>query len=62
MDVVYAAERQSIAELLADYVKQDIGPDDIELVENPAQTGSFYIGWRSRRYVLSPAGDIQARL
>lgn len=61
MDVVYAAERQSIAKLLADYVKQDIRPHEIDLVENPAQTGSFYIGWRLRRYVLSPAGEIRVR-
>lgn len=61
MDVVYAAERQSIATLLADYVKQDIHPDEIDLVENPAQTGSFYIRWRLRRYVLSPAGEIENR-
>lgn len=58
MDVIYAAEKPSIAKLLADYVKQDIQPEDIDVAENPAETGSFFIGWRLHRYVLSPAGQI----
>ena len=56
MDVIYAAEGPSIAKLLGDYVKQDVSPEDIDVAENPAETGSFLIGWRFRRYVLSPAG------
>lgn len=58
MDVVYAAEKRSIAELLGDYVKQDVHPEEIDVTENPGETGSFYVGWRSRRYVLSPGGEI----
>jgi hypothetical protein len=58
MDVIYAAERPSIAKLLGDYVDQDVSPEDIEVAENPAETGSFLIGWRFRCYVLSPAGRV----
>jgi hypothetical protein len=60
MDVIYAAEKRSIAELLGDYVKQDVGPDDIDVTENPGETGSFYIGWGLRRYRLSPGGVIMS--
>jgi hypothetical protein len=58
MDVIYAAEKTSIAELLGDYVNQDISPEEINVTENPSETGSFYVGWRFNRYVLSPAGEI----
>jgi hypothetical protein len=60
MDVIYAAEKPSIAKLLGDYVKLKIDPEDIDVTENPAETGSFLIDWRLRRYVLSPAGEIAA--
>jgi len=60
MDVIYAAEKRSIAELLGDYVHDDVDPEDINVAENPSETGSFYIGWGLRRYVLSPAGKIAA--
>ncbi len=60
MDIVYAAEKRSIAELLADHVRRDIGPEEIDVTENPSETGSFFIGWGPRRYVLSPAGHIVA--
>jgi len=58
MDVIYAAEKPSIAKLLGDYVKREVSPEDINVTENPNETGSFYIGWRFRRYVLSPSGAI----
>ena len=58
MDVIYAAEKRSIAELFGDYVKQDVGPDEIDVTENPGETGSFYIGWGLNRYRLSPGGAI----
>jgi hypothetical protein len=58
MDVIYAAEKRSIAELLGHHVHRDIGPEDIDVADNPSQTGSFFIGWGLHRYVLSPAGEI----
>jgi hypothetical protein len=58
MDIIYAAEKRSIAELLGNYVSEDVQPEEINVVENPSETGSFYIGWRLNRYVLSPAGEI----
>ena len=60
MDVIYAAEKRSIAEFLEHYVKENVRPEDINVTENPSETGSFYVGWRLRRYVLSPAGGIAA--
>lgn len=60
MDIVYAAEKPSIAKLLGEYVKQDVAAEDIHIHENPRETGSFLIGWRLRRYVLSPSGRILA--
>ena len=60
MDVIYAAEKRTIAELLEDHVKENVRPEDINVTENPGETGSFYIGWRLGRYVLSPAGEIAA--
>jgi hypothetical protein len=58
MDVIYAAEKTSIAELLGDYVKEDVRPEEISVTENPSETGSFFVGWRLQRYMLSPAGEI----
>ena len=60
MDIIYAAEKRTIAELLEDHVKEHVRPEDINVAENPSETGSFFIGWRLRRYVLSPAGEIAA--
>jgi len=60
MDIVYAAEKPSIASLLAEHVSRDIAPDEIKVTANPNETGSFYIGWRLNRYVLSPGGHIAA--
>jgi hypothetical protein len=58
MNIVYAAEKPSIAKVLGDYVKQDVRPEDIMVTENPDETGSFFVGWRFDRYVLSPSGQI----
>jgi hypothetical protein len=60
MDVIYAAEKRSIAELLGDYVNRAVDPDEIDVTENPGETGSFYIGWGLRRYRLSPGGEIKS--
>ena len=58
IDIVYAAEKPSIATLLSERVKREIGPEDITVTENPDETGSFFIGYRLNRYVMSPDGDI----
>jgi len=58
MDIVYAAEKPSIAKLLSDHTQRRVEPEDIRVTENPDETGSFCIGWRFENYVLSPNGDI----
>ena len=58
MDIVYAAEKPSIARLLSERVNRRVTPDEILVSENPDETGSFFIGYELSRYVLSPAGDI----
>ena len=59
MDIVYAAEKPSIATLLAEFTRQPVKPEDIRVSENPDETGSFYIGWQLDKYVLSPDGQIE---
>lgn len=61
MNIVYAAERTSIAGLLGDYLREAVDPDEIQVTENPSETGSFYIGWHCRRFLLSPAGRVTSQ-
>ena len=58
MDIVYAAEKPSIARLLSERIKRQVSPDEILVTENPEETGSFYIGLDFNRYVMSPGGEI----
>ena len=58
MNIVYAAEKPSIATLLSQYMQRRVGPDEIKVSENPDETGSFYIGFNLDHYVLSPNGEI----
>lgn len=58
MDIIYAAEKPSIATLLSQYVRREVRPDEIKVSENPDETGSFYIGFDLDHYVLSPSGEI----
>ena len=58
MDIIYAAEKPSIARLLSKHVRRQVRPDEIKVSENPDETGSFYIGFDLDHYVLSPSGEI----
>ena len=58
MDIVYAAEKRSIAKLLSDHMQRRVAPEEIEVTENPDETGSFCIDLNFERFVLSPSGDI----
>ncbi len=62
MDIVYAAEKPSIAMLLSEYTKRNVQPDEIDVSENPDETGSFFIGFRRNHFVLSPDGKIESDL
>ena len=59
MDIVYAAEKPSIADVLSDRLRNRVRPQDIEVHENPNETGSFLVKWRFSRYVVSPNGDVE---
>lgn len=58
MDIIYAAEKPSIATLLSQHVKRRVRPEEIKISENPDETGSFYIGFNLDHYVMSPDGEI----
>ncbi len=60
MDIVYAAEKPSIAKLLSDHTRRRVRPEEIQVTENPDETGSFYIGFKLDHYVLSPNGVIES--
>jgi hypothetical protein len=62
MDIVYAAEKPSIADVLSDRLRDRVRPQDIEVHENPDETGSFLVKWRFSRYVVSPNGDVEPDL
>ena len=58
MDIVYAAEKPSIARLFSERMQRFVQPVELRITENPDETGSFYIGWQLDRYVMSPDGGI----
>ena len=61
MDIVYAAEKPSIADVLSDRLCDRVRPQEIEVHENSEQTGSFLVTWRLNHYVMSPNGDVEAK-
>lgn len=60
MDIVYAAEKPSIAKVLSEHVKREVNPREISVHANPNETGSFFIRWRFDRYVMSPNGAVES--
>ena len=60
MDIVYAAEKPSIAGVLSEHVNDRVDPRDIEVSANPDETGSFLIRWRLEDFVLAPNGEVVA--
>lgn len=60
MDIVIAAEKPSIAKLLSEHVRRTVRPEEIEVTENPDETGSFYIGFNLDHFVMSPNGAIES--
>jgi hypothetical protein len=61
MDIVYAAEKPSIADVLSDRLRDFVSPQEIEVHENPDETGSFLVTWRLNQYILSPGGEVESR-
>jgi len=60
MDIVYAAEKPSIAKVLSEHVKRNVKPADIQVDANPDETGSFFIRWNLDRFVMSPNGEVES--
>ena len=59
MDIVYAAEKPSIADVLSNRLRDRVKPQEIEVHENPDETGSFFVRWRFNDYVVSPNGEVE---
>lgn len=60
MDIVYAAEKPSIARVFSEYIERRVEAEDIRVSENPNETGSFYIGFALDHYVMLPDGRIES--
>lgn len=60
MHIVYAAEKPSIAGILADHVQAPVDEDEIEVRANPNETGSFLVRWGPERFVLMPDGRVSS--
>ena len=60
MDIVYAAEKPSIASVLSDHISHEVGEQEIEVRHNPDETGSFLIQWNLHNFVMSPNGAVES--
>jgi len=58
MNIVYAAEKPSIAGILSEHLDCPVGAREIEVVDNPDETGSFLVRWRWQQFVLAPDGHL----
>ncbi|MEM1176470.1 MAG: hypothetical protein AAGI27_16880 [Pseudomonadota bacterium] len=58
MEIVYAAEAPSIADLLAEHIDTPVHPSEIRVSQNPDETGSYLINHRLGEYRMSPSGRI----
>ena len=58
MDIVYAAEKPSIAGVLSKHLRHRVDAREIEVSANPDETGSFLIRWRFEQFVLAPNGEV----
>lgn len=58
MEIVYAAEKDSIASLLSERLSSKFAPEQIRVSENPNETGSFLIDTQMQRFLLSPSGEL----
>ena len=62
MDIVYAAEKSSIADVLSESLSDHVSSREIEVHENPDETGSFLVKWRLNLYVVAPNGEVEAEI
>ena len=62
MNIVYAAEKPSIAGILSEHLDCPVGARDIEVLDNPDETGSFLVKWGPTRYVVLPNGAVEAEI
>ena len=58
MNIIYAAEKPSIAGILSDFLEHPVDLNDVNVADNPEQTGSFLVSWGLKRFVLSPDGEL----
>ncbi len=62
MNIIYAAEKPSIAGILSDYLHTNVKPQEIDVCDNPDETGSFLIKWDIHRFIMSPDGQVESEL
>lgn len=58
MNIVYAAEKPSIAGVLSDHLERQVSPQEIDVAANPDETGSFLVVWEREAFLVTPSGDV----